>query len=125
MKWILPEYVEDILPAEAMRIENLRRRILDLFFRKKYELVIPPLLEFTDSLTSCGRSTRFRRTSTIFTPMRSRSWSTFSRTRLMICSRSPETTSCRMRTPNSSRSTPPTVCLMRRVAWNSSPPTLM
>jgi ATP phosphoribosyltransferase regulatory subunit len=50
MKWILPEYVEDILPAEARRIERLRRKILDLFFGKKYELVIPPLLEFTDSL---------------------------------------------------------------------------
>jgi ATP phosphoribosyltransferase regulatory subunit len=50
MKWILPEYIEDILPAEAMRIEGLRRKILDLFFSKKYELVIPPLLEYTDSL---------------------------------------------------------------------------
>jgi len=50
MKWILPEYVEDILPVEARRIERLRRKILDLFFGKKYELVIPPLLEFTDSL---------------------------------------------------------------------------
>jgi ATP phosphoribosyltransferase regulatory subunit len=50
MKWILPEYVEDILPAEAKRIESLRRKILDLFFKKKYELVMPPLLEFTDSL---------------------------------------------------------------------------
>src|SRR5204862_7639556 len=50
MKWILPEYVEDILPAEARRIEKLRRKILDLFFAKKYELVMPPLLEFTDSL---------------------------------------------------------------------------
>ena len=38
MKWILPEYIEDILPAEAMRIESLRRKILDLFFKKKYEL---------------------------------------------------------------------------------------
>jgi ATP phosphoribosyltransferase regulatory subunit len=36
VKWILPEYIEDILPAEAMRIESLRRKILDLFFRKKY-----------------------------------------------------------------------------------------
>jgi ATP phosphoribosyltransferase regulatory subunit len=50
MKWVLPEYVEDVLPAEAMRIEKLRRKILDLFFKKKYELVMPPLLEFTESL---------------------------------------------------------------------------
>ena len=50
MKWILPEFVEDILPAEAMRIETLRRKILDLFFRNRFELVIPPLLEYMDSL---------------------------------------------------------------------------
>ena len=29
--WILPEYVEDVLPAEARRVETLRRRLLDLF----------------------------------------------------------------------------------------------
>ena len=50
MRWLLPEHIDDILPEEAMRIEVLRRRILDLFFEKKYELVMPPLLEFTDSL---------------------------------------------------------------------------
>ena len=50
MRWLLPEHIEDILPAEAMRIENLRRRILDLFFSANYRLVIPPLIEFTDSL---------------------------------------------------------------------------
>jgi len=61
MKWILPEYVEDILPAEAKRIEAARRRILDLFFKKKYELVMPPLLEFTDSLfTGTGHDLELR-----------------------------------------------------------------
>ena len=50
MRWLLPEHIEDILPGEAMRIERLRRAILDLFFEKNYELVMPPLVEFTDSL---------------------------------------------------------------------------
>jgi len=50
MRWLLPEHIEDILPAEAMRIEFLRRCILDLFFENRYELVMPPLIEFTDSL---------------------------------------------------------------------------
>ncbi|MGH8687611.1 MAG: ATP phosphoribosyltransferase regulatory subunit, partial [Burkholderiales bacterium] len=50
MRWILPEYVEDILPAEAARIERLRRALLDLFERTGYELVMPPLLEYTESL---------------------------------------------------------------------------
>jgi len=61
VKWILPEYVEDILPAEAKRIEAARRRILDLFFKKKYELVMPPLLEFTESLfTGTGHDLELR-----------------------------------------------------------------
>ena len=61
MRWLLPEYVEDILPAEAMRIERLRRRILDLFFRHQYELVIPPLLEYLDSLlTGTGHDLELR-----------------------------------------------------------------
>src|SRR5690349_4718084 len=61
MRWLLPEYVEDILPAEAMRMETLRRRILDLFFKNKYELVMPPLLEYMDSLlTGTGHDLELR-----------------------------------------------------------------
>jgi ATP phosphoribosyltransferase regulatory subunit len=48
--WVLPEYIEDILPLEAARIEQLRRAILDLFRARGYELVMPPLLEYTESL---------------------------------------------------------------------------
>src|SRR5690606_24875783 len=48
--WLLPEYVEDILPAQALGIERLRARLLELFRVHGYELVIPPLLEYTDSL---------------------------------------------------------------------------
>lgn len=48
--WVLPEYIEDILPAEAARIERLRRGILDLFRSHGYELVMPPLLEHIESL---------------------------------------------------------------------------
>ncbi len=49
-KWLLPEHIEDILPAEARRVESLRRRILDLFRVHGYELVIPPLVEYLESL---------------------------------------------------------------------------
>ncbi len=48
--WLLPEYIEDILPAEARRIERLRRTILDLFRVHGYQLVIPPLIEYVESL---------------------------------------------------------------------------
>jgi ATP phosphoribosyltransferase regulatory subunit len=61
VKWLLPEFIEDILPAEAMRIEGLRRRILDLFFRRNYQLVMPPLLEYMDSLlTGTGHDLELR-----------------------------------------------------------------
>ena len=61
MKWLLPEYIEDILPVEAMRIERLRRKILDLFFSRDYELVMPPLLEYMDSLlTGTGHDLELR-----------------------------------------------------------------
>jgi len=49
-KWLLPEYIEDILPAEARRIEALRRAMLDLFEVHGYQLVVPPLLEYVESL---------------------------------------------------------------------------
>lgn len=48
--WLLPEYIEDILPPEAARIERLRRELLDFFALHGYELVMPPLLEYIDSL---------------------------------------------------------------------------
>ena len=50
--WSLPEAIADILPAEARRIERLRRALLDLFARFGYELVMPPLLEYVESLLS-------------------------------------------------------------------------
>jgi len=49
-RWLLPDGVEELLPGRAERAERLRRRLLDLFAGWGYELVMPPLLEFTDSL---------------------------------------------------------------------------
>lgn len=61
MRWLLPEYIEDILPAEAARMERLRRAILDLFASFGYELVIPPMLEYVESLlTGTGRDLDLR-----------------------------------------------------------------
>jgi ATP phosphoribosyltransferase regulatory subunit len=50
MNWLLPEYIADALPQEATQIERLRRKILDLFGVHGYELVMPPLLQYLDSL---------------------------------------------------------------------------
>ena len=48
--WLLPEYIEDILPPEAARIEALRARLLDVFRVHGYRFVIPPMLEYVESL---------------------------------------------------------------------------
>lgn len=48
--WLLPENIADVLPSEARKIEELRRAILDNFHLYGYELVMPPMLEYVDSL---------------------------------------------------------------------------
>jgi ATP phosphoribosyltransferase regulatory subunit len=48
--WTLPENIEDLLPADAKKLERLRRTALDLFASHGYELVMPPLLEHLESL---------------------------------------------------------------------------
>ena len=54
--WLLPEHVCDVLPAEARRIEEIRRTLLDVARGYGCELVMPPLLEHLESLlTGTGR----------------------------------------------------------------------
>ena len=49
-RWQLPDGIEEVLPAQAATAERLRRRLLDLYRSWGYQLVIPPLMEFTESL---------------------------------------------------------------------------
>lgn len=49
-RWLLPEAIEDVLPGQAWQVEMLRRRILDEFVRQGYEFVMPPMLEYVESL---------------------------------------------------------------------------
>ena len=59
--WLLPENIADVLPSEARKIEELRRLMLDTFRTYGYELVMPPLLEYVDSLlTGAGQDTDLR-----------------------------------------------------------------
>jgi ATP phosphoribosyltransferase regulatory subunit len=60
-KWLLPEYIADVLPAEARHLEALRRGLLDLYGSYGYEMVMPPLLEYLDSLlTGTGQDLNLR-----------------------------------------------------------------
>jgi len=54
--WLLPENIADVLPSEARKIEELRRRLLDRFRAYGYEMVMPPLLEYLESLLTSGGS---------------------------------------------------------------------
>ena len=60
-RWALPEYIADVLPVEARRVEALRRALLGAFQVHGYELVMPPLLEYLDSLmTGTGHDMELR-----------------------------------------------------------------
>ncbi len=48
--WLLPQGIEDVLPEDAKQLETLRRQLLDVFSCWGYELVIPPVVDFLDSL---------------------------------------------------------------------------
>lgn len=52
--WLLPENIADVLPSEARKIEELRRALLDRFRAYGYEMVMPPLLEYLESLLTSG-----------------------------------------------------------------------
>jgi ATP phosphoribosyltransferase regulatory subunit len=59
--WLLPENIADVLPSEARKIEELRRLMLDNFRLYGYELVMPPMLEYVESLLAgAGQDTDLR-----------------------------------------------------------------
>ncbi|MGD9298347.1 ATP phosphoribosyltransferase regulatory subunit [Thiohalocapsa sp.] len=49
-RWRLPDGIDEVLPPEAARVEHLRRELLDLYGSWGYELVIPPFIDYLDSL---------------------------------------------------------------------------
>jgi ATP phosphoribosyltransferase regulatory subunit len=48
--WLLPEGIEEVLPPDAEKLEQLRRRLIDVFSVWGYQLVFPPMMDFLDSL---------------------------------------------------------------------------
>ncbi len=49
-RWLLPEGIEEMLPEQAQLLEVLRRRLLDFYNSWGYDLVMPPMIEYLDSL---------------------------------------------------------------------------
>lgn len=55
-RWLLPEGIEELLPAQAGQLERLRRQLLDCYSSWGYELVMPPFVEYLESLlTGTGK----------------------------------------------------------------------
>ncbi len=48
--WVLPDGITEALPDEAETMEALRRHLIDTYQSWGYRLVIPPLVEYMDSL---------------------------------------------------------------------------
>ncbi len=49
-RWLLPDGIEEVLPPEAVRLEQLRRQLVDLYSTWGYDLVMPPFIEYLESL---------------------------------------------------------------------------
>ena len=49
-RWLLPEGVDEILPPQAILLEQMCRKLIDLFSSWGYEFVIPPMIEYLESL---------------------------------------------------------------------------
>jgi len=48
--WQLPEGIDELTGEQAVTFESIRRRLLDLYQSWGYELVVPPMVEYIESL---------------------------------------------------------------------------
>ena len=56
-RWLLPEGIDELMPAQAAQLEVLRRKLVDKMQSWGYQLVFPPLVEYLDSLlTGTGKA---------------------------------------------------------------------
>ncbi len=49
-RWLLPEGIDELMPEEAAQLELLHRKLIDMMQSWGYRLVVPPLIEYLDSL---------------------------------------------------------------------------
>lgn len=49
-RWLLPDGVQETLPPDAFAVESLRHRLLQSFHTWGYDLVMPAMIEYMDSL---------------------------------------------------------------------------
>jgi len=54
--WQLPEGIDELTGEQAVTFESIRRRLLDLYQSWGYELVVPPMVEYSESLILTSNS---------------------------------------------------------------------
>jgi len=54
--WQLPEGIDELTGEQAVTFESIRRRLLDLYQSWGYELVVPPMVEYIESLILTSNS---------------------------------------------------------------------
>ncbi len=70
--WLLPEGIEELLPPQAAQLEQLRRTLLDCYRSWGYELVMPPFVEYLESLLTGAGGDLDLQTFKIIDPMTGR-----------------------------------------------------
>ncbi len=53
-RWLLPEGIEEALPDDAYWLESARRRLINLYQGWGYQFVMPPFIEYLESLLTCN-----------------------------------------------------------------------
>lgn len=61
-RWLLPDGIDEVLPPDALSVEQLRQRLLNLYESWGYDLVMPAMIEFTDSLLTGTANSLDRKT---------------------------------------------------------------
>jgi ATP phosphoribosyltransferase regulatory subunit len=64
-RWLLPDGIQEMLPPDAKAVEKLRQSILGLYDSWGYDLVMPAMVEFTDSLLTGTANSLQRKTFTL------------------------------------------------------------
>ena len=64
-RWLLPDGIDEVLPPDAFSVEKLRQDILSLYDSWGYDLVMPAMIEFTDSLLTGTANSLDRKTFTL------------------------------------------------------------
>jgi ATP phosphoribosyltransferase regulatory subunit len=64
-RWLLPDGIQEMLPPDAKAVEKLRQTILAMYDSWGYDLVMPAMVEFIDSLLTGTANSLQRKTFTL------------------------------------------------------------